>query len=65
VIVLDLLTGYWWLAMELAVLGLLAWQLVALRRDNRRAAEAGRDATASGSAPRARRPEGQQQPHPR
>ena len=39
---LDLLTGYWWLLMELAILGLLAWELVSLRRDKRRAAEAER-----------------------
>lgn len=64
-IALDLLTGSWWLAMELAILGLLAWQLVALRGDKRRAAEAERNATAGGSAPCPRRPERQQQPNPR
>lgn len=45
---LDLLTGYWWLLMELAILGLLVWQLVSLRRDRRRAAEAERAREAKG-----------------
>lgn len=39
---LDLLTGYWWLLIELTILGLLVWQLVSLCRDQRRAAEAER-----------------------
>jgi len=39
--VLDLLTRYWWLLMDLAILGLLGWQLVALRRDKRRASPPG------------------------
>ena len=43
--VLDVLTGYWWLLMELMLLGVLAWQLVSLRRDRRRAAEAERSHT--------------------
>jgi hypothetical protein len=42
--VLDLLTRYWWLLIDLAILGLLGWQLVALRRDTRRAAEEKREA---------------------
>ena len=46
-------------------LGLGAWELASLRRDKRRAAKAERNATAGESAPRARRPEGQQQPDPR
>lgn len=45
-------------------LGLGAWELASLRRAKRRAAEAERNATPGGSAPRTGRPEGQQQPDP-